>query len=271
MPETGPRPIDAQFDTRYFEQLVSARDHWWVEGMRGIGEAILDEHRTGLAVLDAGCGAGALLGWLEEFADPLPVMGIDPARAGLAHAMQVERGVALAQATLTSLPFAGGRFDVIVTTDVLQHLDRVEEAAALAEIVRVLRPGGRVLVRTNSRSGRAHVEERPDWRLYTSTALRESLETAGLVVDAVTPVNFLQGLWASLRPGRQHGRGHERAGDDVEVRPEWGTGGLGIPEPTSRWRNRLLLAPLRAEARWLRGGRRRLPFGHSLYAVARRP
>ena len=268
-----------EFDARYFERLVAARRHWWVEGMRRVGEALLDEHRAGLSVLDAGCGSGALLEWLGTLAHPRPVVGIDAAWAGLVFAKDCDELVTLTQASLAALPFAPDRFDVVVTADVLQHLPSADASAALIEIARVLRPGGRVLVRTNSRCGRAAVDDRDDWRLYTSGSLRAALEAAGLVVDVVTPVNSLQGLWASVRGRRRSHHdphhGHEGGAEPTvlggcDARPEWGSAGLGIPRAVAPWRNRVQLMLLQAEARWLRGGRRRLPFGHSLYAVARR-
>jgi ubiquinone/menaquinone biosynthesis C-methylase UbiE len=271
---------DVEFGDEYFDRLAAARDHWWVDGMRIVGAALLDERRTDLRVLDAGCGSGALLASLRDVAGRHDVVGVDFAWPGLALARRHTTGAVLGQASVTSLPFRAATFDLVVSTDVLQHLSTADERLAVAELARVLRPGGRLLVRTNAAFGRSHVEERDDWRLYRPATLEAALRTAGLDVETVTHANALQGLWASVprRPRRGgghaphgHGHGHGHDGHDGGApRPEWGTGGLGIPRPASTLRNRVLRMVLRAEAAWLRAGRHRLPFGHTLFAVARR-
>lgn len=253
----------SEFDEHYFHQLEAARHHWWVEGMQSIGAAMLQEHRSGLQVLDAGCGSGALLPWLTRLAAPGRAHAVDVAPVAVTSCAGLGLSVDLVRASVAELPFGGSRFDLVVSMDVLQHLTNGQAAQAVAEMTRVLRPDGRLLVRTNAAFGRGGVSERDDWRLYRPDSLRQVLVSAGLTVDALTPVNFLQGLWAS-RPrrrsdhggeGHHHGEGHH---------------GLGIPRPVHPLQNRLLLAVLRAEARWVSRPGHRLPFGHSLYAVARK-
>ena len=276
--------LSDQFDVDYFDRLLAARDHWWVRGMQEVGASLLDRAAGGpadLRVLDAGCGSGALLPWLRERAGAHRVTAIDFAPAALEFLRRQRLDVDLLRASVTDLPFPDGHFDLIVSMDVLQHLTSDQEKAAAAEMRRVLRPGGRALVRTNAAFGRSGVEERPDWRLYRPGSLRAALESGGLEVERLTHVNALQGLWASLprrpRPhhhdhdhGHGHGDDHGHGGGDGE-RAEWGRAGLGIPAPASPLKNRVLLGILRAEARLLARPGRSLPFGHALYAVARRP
>lgn len=80
-------------------------------------------------VLDAGCGEGVLV---EEFHERLAIEGIDP-NFQSAH---VQR------ASLTSLPFSDGSFGRALCLDVLEHLSFDEQPRALAELARVLDPGG---------------------------------------------------------------------------------------------------------------------------------
>jgi SAM-dependent methyltransferase len=157
--------------------------------------------------------------------------------------------------------------------DVLQHLTTAGAAAAVAEMARVLRPGGRLLVRTNAAFGRRHVAEREDWRLYRPETLRATLCSSGLEVAALTPVNALQALWASVPRGwsRPRHEAHSNAAGEDAHRAEWGVAGLGIPTKVHPVINTVLLGLLRLEALWLSRPGRHLPFGHSLYAVARRP
>jgi hypothetical protein len=90
------------------------------------------------------------------------------------------------------------------------------------------------------------------------------------VVDALTRVNLVQGLWATAtRPFTRRGRHVTHDGDLTDEHRA--THGLGIPEPVHPVKNRALLQLLRLEARYVARPGRRLPFGHSIYAIARKP
>jgi SAM-dependent methyltransferase len=119
--------------------------HWWYVGVRREVERWLDdlERPPGgkLRVLDAGCGTGGLLANLRT---PAWKVGIDAAAEGVRLARS--RGLsALVRGSVTTLPFAAESFDAVISIDVLCH-SRVEEVQALAETLRVLRPGGLLLV-----------------------------------------------------------------------------------------------------------------------------
>lgn len=88
-------------------------------------------------VLDAGCGRGGLI---ETLAGSVALAaGVDPDHAALAEhrAPAVRR----ARALLERLPYAGASFDLVICSWVLEHLAAPQ--AAVAEIARVLAPGGR--------------------------------------------------------------------------------------------------------------------------------
>ncbi len=257
-------PTD-EFDFNYCRRLSDATTHWWVRGMEEIARTLLDEEHDASPILDAGCGSGESLRSLTERTARRRVTGIDVATSGLIACRDLRLPVDLLQASVTSLPFRSNSYGLVVSLDVLQHLTEDEAVMTLAEVARVLRSDGRVLVRTNAAFGRSRVQERSEWRLYRRQTLREQLVGAGFDVEVLTYVNSLPSLWSSLPLPRRrpsHGHGEQRA--------EWGTAGLGIPVSSQTRKDRLLLGVLRAEARWLAGGRRRLPFGHSLYALARR-
>lgn len=262
---------DDQFGADYFQRLQSASGHWWVRGMQLVGSALLGEEASNLDVLDAGCGSGALLPWLGQLAHPGEVVAVDVARAAVERVHALALPVDVALASVTDLPLRDASFDLVVSMDVLQHLTARGAQGAVSEMARVLKPGGRALVRTNAAFGRGHVAERDDWRLYRVEMLGADLRNAGLEVRALTPVNAVQALWASVAARRRR-RSPRGATTATEAhREEWGTAGLGIPGPVHPVVNAVLLGLLRAEARWLARPGRRLPFGHSLYAVARRP
>ena len=95
-------------------------------------------------VLDAGCGEGVLV---DEYADRLAITGLDANYAS-------ER---VTHGSLMALPFPDASFDRALCLDVLEHLAYEEQPRALAEIFRVLRPGGELFV---SVPNLAHLQSR---------------------------------------------------------------------------------------------------------------
>lgn len=111
--------------------------------------AYLDALPRGTRVLDAGCGEGVLV---DEYADRLAISGLD---ANYASA-RVTTG------SLMALPFPDASFERALCLDVLEHLQYEEQPKALAELYRVLAPGGELLV---SIPNLAHLQSRVQFLL----------------------------------------------------------------------------------------------------------
>ena len=109
----------------------------------------LDALPASTRVLDAGCGEGVLV---EEYAARLAITGVD---ANYSSA-RVTHG------SLASLPFPDASFDRALCLDVLEHLLYDEQPRALAELFRVLRPGGELFV---SVPNLAHLQSRVQFLL----------------------------------------------------------------------------------------------------------
>jgi SAM-dependent methyltransferase len=104
---------------------------------------------AGDAFLDAGCGRGEVM--LAAAARGASVTGIDYSEAAvkIARATLAEvQGADVRRGDITALPWETDSFDAALLGDVIEHLDPDQADAALAELRRVLRPGGRVLVHT---------------------------------------------------------------------------------------------------------------------------
>jgi len=95
-------------------------------------------------VLDWGCGRGGLV---EQLAHPLnQLVGVDPDWLSLKeHRLEMPRAAAISHA----LPFAPGSFDLVFASWVLEHLPHPQ--ADLAEVARVLKPGGAFVFITPNR------------------------------------------------------------------------------------------------------------------------
>ncbi len=124
---------------------------WWQEGFTEgadpeYEEQILPlaaEHLAGArAVLDVGTGEGQVAR-LARSLGATRVVGIDPTLAQVAEAARRGGGVAYARAGADRLPIATGTVDVVVACLVFEHIEAVDEA--IAEVARVLAPGGRFL------------------------------------------------------------------------------------------------------------------------------
>jgi SAM-dependent methyltransferase len=109
----------------------------------------LDTLPASTRVLDAGCGEGVLV---DEYASRLDIQGVDVSYSS----------PRVTRAALTSLPYPDASFDRALCLDVLEHLPFSEQPLALAELHRVLRPGGELLV---SVPNLAHLQSRVQFLL----------------------------------------------------------------------------------------------------------
>ena len=142
---------DEVLDQRYFKALDRfdmrfARTMW-----------VYDNVRTGSSVLDLGCGAG-MLALLKR--KDVTLIGVDLSNECALAAKRNGYDNAF-NSSLKQLPFSDATFDYVVSLDVLGHVSFDEKDSVLAEIKRVLRPGGVTMhgIECTDTSGRQRLEE----------------------------------------------------------------------------------------------------------------
>jgi SAM-dependent methyltransferase len=233
------------------------RQHWFYRGKRAIVRHWIDRYlslRPDDLLVDGGCGTGT---WLLEVSKACRVLGLDDYEESIALARPRVEGVGgrVLKTPLDKVDLPDGCATVVTLLDVLEHLD--DDAAALREMVRLVKPGGLVVITVPALRWLWS-----DWdvclhhrrRYHRADLLRlcalpevEVLRCA-YFNSAVLPAIALVRAWRKVRPPRA---GEERAEDRI---------------PTG-WLNGLLYRVMVTPARcgWFYP-----PAGVSLLAVLRR-
>jgi SAM-dependent methyltransferase len=242
-------------DPALYPRVAAVEDaHWWFVGRRSICERMLDRIKLphDAVILELGCGTGGNFPMLAH-RGRLYAMDEDESALGFASSRRLAK---LVRASLPrQLPFAEGRFDLVVMTDVLEHLD--DERGSLLAVRSSLRQRGWLLMTVPALSWlwSEHDATHHHCRRYGAIELRRLLVDCGFAIDYLSYYNFLLfppiaavRLLQRLRPAAPNGHGRHD---------------LNMP---SRFLNMLLLQLFSCERFVL--GRFRLPLGVSLIALA---
>jgi SAM-dependent methyltransferase len=175
------------------------------------------------AVLDFGCGPGRVIDHVADLSDRAPqplgvevpgpsggpprLVGVDVDAESIAWANAHARGAAFeATSARPPLPFADREFELIYSISVLSHLDPVAQDTWLAELVRILIPGGVALLSTHGPSAYAAFasgEVRTAWCDPQAFRAHESLRS-----DDILSVPYRQSRWSrGDLPGVEEGYG----------------------------------------------------------------
>jgi SAM-dependent methyltransferase len=235
------------------------RRHFWFRGFRAFVTPLVRTATSGIRapqILDCGCGTGANVDLLGRFGR---AYGFDLSDTAITLVRQAGRRL-IAQASVVAAPFPTGAFDLVTSFDVLYSLVEDDEAAAAAEMFRLLRPGGYALVNVAALpvlTGDHSVLSR-ERRRYTRASLRDLLERAGFTIVRITYTNITLVLPLLVVRTFQRWRGlAAEANAKQEIR---------VPAAPL---NGLLSGLLLAESLWLRAFDG--PFGSSLLCLARKP
>jgi ubiquinone/menaquinone biosynthesis C-methylase UbiE len=165
--------------------------HFWFRGLARFSTPFIEESVAGIArpqILDCGCGTGANMKRLAKYGR---VSGFDISASGLEFASTYDQR-RIARATILRIPFANDTFDLVTAFDVLSCLDDEQEHEALAEMHRVLRPGGALLINTAALHflRGQHAVFGSEVRRVTRRRLRRALQREGFEIRRLTYTNF---------------------------------------------------------------------------------
>jgi ubiquinone/menaquinone biosynthesis C-methylase UbiE len=148
--------------------------------------AVLSGARPGDSVLDVGSSSGYLARKLAAVVGPDGrVTGVDPSAAAVGYARQRVGGtMTFTVGTTEDLDLPDGAFDVVTSTLAIHHVPARKRAAAFAEMFRVTKPGGRLLVADFDPSRRP-------LPLHTGgRRMRHAAATVGSLADLATGAGY---------------------------------------------------------------------------------
>jgi SAM-dependent methyltransferase len=233
--------------------------HFWFRGFRAFVTPLVraaTAGRSNARILDCGCGTGANVELLGQFGR---AFGFDLTETGLQLGREAGR-TRLARASVTAAPFPTSSFDLVTSFDVLYALEGPDERTALAEMYRLLKPGGFAIINVAALEilrGDHSVLSR-EIRRYDRPLLRDRVTGAGFAIVRLTYTNVVLSIPLLIARALQRRRGlkrEEEAQQDITIPPAALNG--------------LLTALLRAESLWIRSFD--APFGSSLLCLARKP
>jgi ubiquinone/menaquinone biosynthesis C-methylase UbiE len=164
------------------------RDHFWFRGFRRFVAPMLVQAAAGrqdLRLLDCGCGTGGnIRDVLSRYGR---AWGFDLTWTGLQLAQRagVER---IARASVAAIPFPAAAFDIVTSFDVLYCLPDDMERAAVAEMWRVLEPGGAAVINVAAMGilRGNHSVLANELRRYSPARLRALVERPGFRIERMT-------------------------------------------------------------------------------------
>jgi SAM-dependent methyltransferase len=227
--------------------------HWWYSGMRRIAATFIAQIPTPQTIVDAGCGTGGNLAFLSTYGH---AVGFDMSAAALLYAQQADHTIC--RASIDAIPFASASADLVTSFDVIYHRAVRDDAAAVRECARILKPGGYFLLRVPANDWlRGYHDERVHTaRRYSKTQVEALCTQAGLQVTQISFANTVLFPVAVLQRLRERGSGHLAEQSD-----------LTTPSPLTDRVGRIALG---IEA-WLLSVGVRMPYGVSLWCLAQRP
>ncbi|MBI1833781.1 MAG: methyltransferase domain-containing protein [Candidatus Andersenbacteria bacterium] len=179
-------------------QEFAGRNSFWdrsalVMLLRRVVDSKLKKYASG-DLLDAGAGTLAYRGMVKKYTSSYTSVDFKATHPELDRVADIQ-----------ALPFESASFDTVLCVEVLEHVPY--PAKALAELYRVLRPGGYIVI-TVPHLGYLHNEPH-DYYRFTNYGLNVLLKDAGFEIISIEPnggfISFIQHIPATFLVGMTHG------------------------------------------------------------------
>jgi SAM-dependent methyltransferase len=174
-------------------------DHWWFVGRRALFANEIRKAGIPLqaTVLDVGTGTGSNLRLLRDLGFRA-VVGVDPSAEAARYCNMKGLGP-VEQGDIRSIRFADASFDLVLATDVIEHVE--DDRQALAQLHRLLRPGGAVLLTVPAFPSLWGLQDDVShhFRRYRLAQLGQLVKAAGFVPQRLYYFNYLLfvPIWAA--------------------------------------------------------------------------
>jgi SAM-dependent methyltransferase len=178
-------------DTAFVVEAAIEAEHWWFAGRRKLFIREIARRRIELTacVLDLGTSTGTNLRMLRDtgFSN---VAGLDLSEEALRFCKEKYLGSVI-KGDVTRLPFFHDQADLVLATDVIEHVD--DDRAAIREITRVLKPGGAVLISVPAFRLLWGLQDEvaQHKRRYRKREVEAMLSDTGLIVERSYYFNYL--------------------------------------------------------------------------------
>ncbi len=239
--------------SKYQEMSELENSYWWHVGRKSIISQQLK--KLGLKgnpkILNIGCGTGGMIPLFEQYGQ---VTNVDVSGEAIAFCKKLGYKNTI-KYNGHKLPFKSSSFDMVVATDVLEHIE--DDSGALKEWARVLRPNGHLLITVPAYQWlwSEHDESLHHHRRYTASQLHSKLNRQGYkVIKRSYAISFSFPLIVGYRLLNSLG-GKDKSNKD--------SGYVILPTPI----NGFFINLLKLEAQVLKYAN--LPFGTSIIIIAK--
>ncbi len=238
-------------------QLESS--YWWFRGQRDILVDCLQRlgSNSSSRILDAGCGTGKNLETVSN-ALSLHSVGFDISEWAMPYLRERQLARRVCQASINEIPLPDETFDLVYSLGVIECAE-VQEEKAFAELWRVTKPGGHILLVVSAYQWLLAPHDKPIHaiRRYDQAQLKKLISTKPGGILSITHLYPILFPWLA----------------GYRLFKRWSSSGEDMPQesdlrPLPNWLNQILYQTVQIERRMLK--KIRFPFGTSLLAIVKK-